>query len=167
LGDRTGGTVVNGGSNEIINTADVASTNDTDPTNNSSSVTVNATPNTGGDPVDPGHGKTPVNNPIAKTIVGKGVSYSASGVTFSLKCSGSCGGIAKLTTLKKVKVKGKKYGKGTVLAKKRYFIGKAGTKKIKLKLTKAGTRVLKSGKVKKASLRITGGTSKVMKVGRR
>ncbi|OJU95680.1 MAG: hypothetical protein BGO23_08735 [Solirubrobacterales bacterium 67-14] len=167
LGDRTGGTIVNGDSNEIINTADVASTNDTDPSNNSSSVTVNATPNTGGDPVDPGHGKTPVNNPIAKTIVGKGVSYSASGVTFTLKCSGACGGTAKLSTLKKVRVKGKKYGKGTVLAKKRYFIGKAGTKKIKLKLTKAGTRVLKSGKVKKASLRIAGGTSKVMRVGRR
>lgn len=153
----------------LQNTAYISTTsNELVISNNNSTATVTAEDTDNYTPVDPVDPEKPApNNPIAKTIVGKGISYSAGGVTFTLKCSGSCGGTAKLSTLKKVKVKGKKYGKGTVLAKKRYFFGKARTKKVTLKLTKAGKRVLRSGKVKKAKLRIAGGTSKVMKVGRR
>ncbi|MCB0861287.1 MAG: DUF11 domain-containing protein [Solirubrobacterales bacterium] len=137
-------------------------------TNNHSTATVVAEDTDNYEPVDPTEPTKPTpNNPVAKTIVGKGVSYSASGVTFTLKCSGACGGTAKLSTMKKVKVKGKKFGKGTVLAKKRYFIGKAGTKKVKLVPTRAGRTILKKGKARKAMLRISGGTRKVVKVRRR
>ena len=54
-----------------------------------------------------------------------------------------------------------------MLAKRTYFVGKAGTKKIKLGLTRAGKAILKSGKAKKAILRVSGKTAKVVKVGRR
>ena len=167
LGDRVSGPITGDGSRDIDNTGKVTSTsNDSDLLNNESSVSVHATLAPVGDPVVDGNGKPPVNNQIAKTIVGKGVTYSASGVTFTLKCSGACGGTAKLTTLKKIKVGGKKFGKGTVLAAKQYFIGKAGTKKVSLKLTGAGRKILKKGKARKAALSISGGTRKVVKVGR-
>ncbi|MCB8914574.1 MAG: DUF11 domain-containing protein [Thermoleophilales bacterium] len=153
----------------IQNTAYISTTSLEDVTsNNSSTATVTAEDTDNFEPVDPTEPTKPApNNPIAKTIVGKGVSYAASGVTFTLKCTGACGGTAKLSTLKKVKVKGKKYGKGTVLAKKRYFIGKAGTKKIRLGLTRAGRSILRKGKARKALLKISGGTRKVVKVRRR
>lgn len=165
LGDRTGTGGGGGETRTIVNTGKVNSDNDTDGSNNESSVTVTASSGSG--TVDPGTGKPPVNNPIAQTIVGKGVSYSASSVSFSLKCSGACGGIAKLSTLSRVKAGGKQFAKGTVLAKRKYFVGKAGTRKIKLGLTRAGKTILKSGKAKKAILRVSGKTAKVVKVGKR
>ncbi|HNH86590.1 MAG TPA: hypothetical protein PLE93_05770, partial [Solirubrobacterales bacterium] len=165
LGLRTGGERVP--SKTIINTANIStSSTESETGNNGSSagINVNGIDNT---PIDndPDPDKPHPNNPIAKTIVGKGVSYSASGVSFSLKCSGTCGGFAKLTTLRKLKVKGKKYGRGTVLARRQYFIGKAGTKKVKLTLTGKGRKILKSGKAHRALLSISGGTRKVVKVG--
>ena len=167
LGDRTAGEHLP--PKQFDNTAYITTTSFefiTD--NNSSTATVIAEDTDNHEPIDPEEPVKPTpNNPVAKTIVGKGVTYSASGVTFTLKCSGACGGTAKLTTLKRVKVKGKSYRKGTVLAAKQYFIGKAGTRSVKLKVTRAGKGILKSGKVKRASLRINGGTSKVMKIGRR
>ena len=100
-------------SKTIINTANIStSSTESETGNNGSSagINVNRIDNT---PIDndPDPDKPHPNNPIAKTIVGKGVSYSASGVSFSPKCSGTCGGFAKLTTLRKLKVKGKKYGR--------------------------------------------------------
>ncbi|MCB0858270.1 MAG: DUF11 domain-containing protein [Solirubrobacterales bacterium] len=137
-------------------------------TNNHSTATVIAEDTDIHEPIDPVDPVKPTpNNPVAKTIVGKGVSYSASGVTFTLKCTGACGGTAKLSTLSRVKAGGKQFAKGTVLAKRTYFVGKAGTKKIKLGLTRAGKAILKSGKAKKAILRVSGKTAKVVKVGRR
>ena len=149
----------------VISTPTIESDSD----NNDSTVTLPGEDTDNHNPVtnDPNPTKPHPNNPIAKTIVGKGVSYSASGVTFTLKCSGACGGTAKLTSIKKVKVGGKKYGKGTVLAARQYFVGKAGTRKVTLRLTDAGRKIIKSGKSKKALLRISGGTRKVVKVGRR
>ena len=166
LGLRTGGERAPAMS--IINTANIStSSSESDIGNNGSSagINVDGIEDTPIVPVDPT--KPHPNNPIAKTIVGKGVSYSASGVTFTLKCSGACGGTAKLTSIRKVKVGGKKYGKGTVLAARQYFVGKAGTRKVTLRLTDAGRKIIKSGKSKKALLRISGGTRKVVKVGRR
>ena len=166
LGLRTGGERAPAMS--IINTANIStSSSESDIGNNGSSagINVDGIEDTPIVPVDPT--KPHPNNPIAKTIVGKGVSYSASGVTFTLKCTGACGGTAKLTSIRKVKVGGKKYGKGTVLAARQYFVGKAGTRKVTLRLTDAGRKIIKSGKSKKALLRISGGTRKVVKVGRR
>jgi len=153
----------------LQNTAYISTTsNEIITNNNSSTATVTAEDTDNYEPIDPVDPVKPTpNNPIAKTIVGKGVSYSAAGVTATIRCSGACGGTAKLSTLNRVKVGGKKFARGTVLAAKEYFIGKAGTRKVKLKLTRAGRTILKKGKAKKAMLRISGGTRKVVKVGRR
>ncbi|MDQ5895314.1 MAG: hypothetical protein QG596_1575, partial [Actinomycetota bacterium] len=137
-------------------------------TNNHSTATVIAEDTDNHEPIDPVDPVKPTpNNPVAKTIVGKGVSYSASTVFATIRCSGACGGTAKLLTTKKVKVGKKSFAKGTVLAAKQYFVGKAGVKKITLKITGKGRTILRSGKAKNALLKISGGTRKVVKVGRR
>jgi uncharacterized repeat protein (TIGR01451 family)/fimbrial isopeptide formation D2 family protein len=153
----------------LQNTAYISTTSNEQVTsNNNSTATVTAEDTDNYTPVDPVDPDKPTpNNPIAKKIVGQGVSYAASGVTFTLKCSGSCGGTAKLSTLKRIKVGGKKFARGTVLAAKRYFLGKAGTRKVKLRLTRAGHKILKKHKARKALLKISGGTRKVVKVRRR
>jgi hypothetical protein len=158
LGNRTAGEHL--AARSFDNTATISTpTIESDTGNNDSTVNLPAEDTDNHTPVvnDPDPDKPHPNNPIAKTIVGKGVTYFKSGVTFTLKCSGACGGTAKLSSIKKVKVGGKKFGKGTLLAKKQFFIGKAGTKKVKLKLTKAGRVILKKGKAKKGLLSISGG----------
>jgi len=167
LGLRTGGERVP--AKTIVNTANIStSSQESNTGNNGSSAGIDAN-GIDDTPIidDPDPDKPHPNNPVAKTIVGKGVSYSASGVTATIHCSGACGGFAKLSTLKKVKAGGKTYAKGAALAGKQYFVGKAGSKKIKLKLTHAGRVILKNHKATKALLRISGGTKKVVKVGRR
>ncbi|MCB0867760.1 MAG: DUF11 domain-containing protein [Solirubrobacterales bacterium] len=168
LGNRTGGEHLP--PRTIVNTAAIStSTLEFNTGNNSSTATVAAEDTDNYTPIvdDPTPDKPTPNNPIATTIVGKGVSYSARGVTFTINCSGPCSGTAKLFTTKKLKAKGKKYRKGTVLAAKRYFIGQAGTRKVTLKVSGKGRRILNSGKAKFALLKLSGGTSKVVKVGRR
>lgn len=168
LGLRTGGEHVPPKS--IVNTAAIStSSNESDTTNNGSSAGIVAEDTDNHTPVvtDPDPGKPHPNSPIAKTIVGKGVTYSSGVVSATIRCSGACGGTAKLTTTKPVKLGGKKFAKGTVLAAKRYFIGKAGTRKVKLKVTAKGRQILKKGKARKAVLTISGGTRKVVTVGRR
>lgn len=166
LGTRTAGEHL--AAKHFANTAFITSSSvESDPDNNDSTVEVPAEDTDNHTPVvnDPDPDKPHPNNPIAKTIVVKGVSYSASGVTFTLKCSGACGGTAKLSTLAKIKVKDKKYSRGTVIGKRQYFIGKAGTKKVKLTLTGNGRRILRSGKAHRALLTVSGTAAKRVGIG--
>ncbi|MDQ5895315.1 MAG: hypothetical protein QG596_1576 [Actinomycetota bacterium] len=166
LGSMTAGESV---PTEIVNTAYVStSTHEDEVGNNQSSHTIAVAGTSDTDPIpEPDPVKPTPNNPIAGTIVGKGVTYSAGGVTFDLNCLGACGGTAKLTSIKGIKVGGKKFARGTLLAKGHYFIGRAGTKRIKLTLTRAGRKAISKGKAKKAVLRISGGSRRVVRVGRR
>ena len=156
------------GARYFNNTAVISTpTIESDTDNNDSTVTLPAEDTDSQTPVvtDPDPDKPHSNSPIAKTIVGKGVSYSASGVAFSLKCSAACAGTAKLTTVKGIKVAGKKYAKGTVIARKRYFIGNAKVKKIKLRLTGSGRVIFRSAKVKRAVLTVSETVGKPVAVG--
>ncbi|MCB0867758.1 MAG: DUF11 domain-containing protein [Solirubrobacterales bacterium] len=173
LGDRTtsGG---QDGSRTIVNTARVVSvTPDPDLSNNQSSVTVTATLGGGSNPVtDPipvVPGKPPVNNPTDQDSHRPGVTLlsarvKAGSVSITLKATGQTSGVAKLVTTKKVKVGGKRYGKGTVLASARYWFGMAGSKKIKLKYNRFGKRVLKQRKARQAKLVVGGKTLGRLKV---
>lgn len=154
---------------QIDNTAYISTVTPEEVTaNNHSTATVIAEDTDNHEPVDPEEPVKPTpNNPVAKTIVGKGVTYAGNAVLATIRCTGACAGTAKLVTTGKVRTAGKKFAKGTVLAAKRYFIGKAGTRKIKLKVTPQGRKILKSGKARKALLAISGGTRKVVRVARR
>lgn len=168
LGLRTGGEHVP--PKTIINTATISTTSPESNTgNNGSSAGVVAEDTDNHTPIDedPDPDKPHPNNPIGATIVGHSVHYSARAVTVKIHCAGKCSGTAKLVTTRRVKAGGKRYAKGTVLAARRYFVGGAGTRKLNLKLTSGGKRILKSGKAKRALLKLSGGTRKVVKVGRR
>ncbi len=175
LGDRTGDGQAPTQPRVIVNTAGVTSTTvDSDLTNNESSATITATPGSGapGDDIPNGDGKPSVNNPTDNASHRPGVTLlrakvKAGGVIIKIKSHGKARGIARLTSVKKVKVGGKRYRKGTVLAKARYSFGRASTKQVRLKLTGAGHKILKKRKARKARLSISGGTSNVVKVGRR
>lgn len=174
LGDNTSTGIGQNGPKEIINTADVTSSAD-DPNlaNNQSSVKVNATPGDGSDPEVPnGDGKPTVNNPTDLDIHRPGVKLRRTKVRrgkvrITVKSRGKARGRARLATVKKIRVRGKRYGKGTVLARTSYRFNRAGTRTIRLRLTRAGHRILRKGKIRKARISISGGTSKVVKVRRR
>lgn len=171
LGDRTGGEVL--APKWIVNTAHVStSTPDPDAANNSSTVGVKARDGETTAPIDDGSGKPVVNNPTGNgkdpkascRIVGRSVKYRNGKVIARLRCSGKTKGVAKLTSIRKVKVAGNWYAKGTLLAKGRYRFAAAGTKKVTLKATWAGRKIIRKGKARRARLDITGGASRVVKV---
>jgi len=153
---------------QIDNTAYISTVTPEEITaNNHSTATVIAEDTDNHDPIDPEEPVKPApNNPVAKTIVGKGVTYAGKVVVATIKCSGACSGTAKLVTNRRFRAAGKRFAKGTVLASKRYVIGKAGTRKVRLKVTPRGRKLLRSGKARKALLKISGGTRKVVRIGR-
>ena len=103
------------------------------------------------------------NNPIAKTRIGGGVFLKKNGVTGTITCTAACSGNAKLVSLKTVKVKGKKFKKGTVLAASRYKLNAAGTKKITLKVKgKKAKQALK--KSKHALIKLSNGTKSKVRI---
>jgi hypothetical protein len=161
LGDRTGGPIVN--SKTMINTAYASTTTyDTDPANNSSSATITVD-GINNDPIIPTPPVKPTpNNPIAITIVGKGVTYSGNSVTTWISCSGSCQGTAKLLTAGAVKMGKKKLARGTVLAKGKFKFNVAGKRKLKLRVNATGRKVLKKGA--KAKLKLSSGKQRVVRV---
>lgn len=175
LGDDTSTGHGQSGPKEIINTADVTSTTeDPDLTNNQSSVTVSATPGDGNPDtgVPEGDGKQTVNNPTDRDVHRPGVKLlrtkiRSGQVRVTIRSKGKSRGIARLVTVKRVKVRGKRFARGTVLAKTRYRFNRAGTRTIRLGLTRAGRTILRKGKARTARISLSGGTSKVVKVGRR
>lgn len=169
LGDRTSGSSGGGDSREIENTGKVATdTPETTYDNNSSSVTITASRT--GATIPDGNGKPPVNNPTDKDSHRPGVTLlsakvKAGKVSVTLKSGGKLSGVAKLVTVKKVKLGGKNYAKGTLIAKSGYSFGKAGTKKVSLKLTNAGRKILKKGKAHKAKVVLGGKSAGKIRIG--
>ena len=143
----------------LINTAMISTISFESQTgNNTSSATVIAEDTDNHNPVNPTQPVKPVpNNPIAKTRIGGSAFLKKSSVTGTITCTGACSGSAKLVSLKTVKVKGKKFKKGTVLAAAAYKLNAAGTKKITLKVksAKAKQAIKKS---KHALIKLSNGT---------
>jgi hypothetical protein len=166
LGDRTYGE--HAVPQVIVNDASVStSSSESDTANNSSSATVTAeetdifTPVTNPPPIKP----TP-NNPIATTIVGKGVTYSARSVFASIRCSAACSGSAKLVTTGAVRVGGRTVKKGSVLARGSYGLGQAGSAKVRLKLNRKGLKLVKGRKLGRGLVRLSSGQSAVVRIRR-
>ena len=146
----------------LTNTAYISTSSiETQTGNNNSSATVTAEDTDNYTPVpDPDPVKPVVNNPIAGRIA------SAHGGTLSLRlsCVSGCEGVAKVTMASTVKVKGKRYKKGTVLAKGRYKITKAGTTVVNIKATRAGKKLFKAKKKNHGLLTLTGGVRKYITI---
>jgi hypothetical protein len=162
LGDRTGGEHLP--PKVIVNTAYITTTSDESSTlNNMSSASFTAEDTDNFTPVPP---KPPVkpapNNPVAATIVGKGVTYSARSVGAWINCSGACSGSAKLLTTGAVSVGGRTIRKGTVLAATAYRFNAAGKRKLKLRVNATGRKVLKKGG--KAVLKLSSGKQVVVRI---
>lgn len=169
LGDRTGGEVL--APKKIVNTAHVSSTTpDPDESNNSSTAKIKAEDGDADKPIDNGSGKPPVNNQTgngkasggnAKTkcrIVGNAVRFSKGKVAIRVRCNGKARGTARLTSIRKVKVGGKWFGRGTLLARGGYNFAAAGVKTITLNTTRPGRRIIATGNARRARLSIPGGT---------
>lgn len=160
LGLRTGGEHLP--PKLLTNTAYISTSSiETQTGNNSSSASVTAEDTDNYTPVpDPDPVKPVVNNPVAGRIA------SAHGGTLSLRlsCISACQGVAKVTTSSVVKVKGKKFKKGTVLAKGRYKIDKAGTSVVHIKATRAGKKLFKGKKKAHGLLTLTGGVRKFITI---
>lgn len=163
LGLRTGGEHLP--PKTFINTAMIStSSEETQTGNNSSSATViaedtdNHTPVTPVPPVKP----TP-NNPVATTRFGGGVFLKKSGVTGTITCTRACSGKAKLLSLKTVKIKGKKFRKGMLLAAASYKLNAAGTKKLTLKVRgRKAKKVLK--KSRRDLIRLSNGSKRIVRI---
>ncbi len=80
----------------------------------------------------------------------------------AVKCSGACVRKAKLLSAKTVKVGHKKVRKGTVLAKGSFRFTSAGKRKVKLKATAKGRKVLKLGG--KAVLKLSSDKKKLIRI---
>ncbi len=162
LGDRTGGE--HAPPKVIINTAFITTTSDESSTaNNMSSASFTAEDTDNYTPVDPVPPVKPTpNNPVGMSIGGSDVAFKGNRVRTTLKCSGACSGKAKLISLKTVKVGKKKVRKGSVLAKGRFKLNKAGKRKLNLKVTKKGRIALK--KTRKAVVVLSSGEKKVVRI---
>ncbi|MDQ2700668.1 MAG: hypothetical protein M3Y23_04995, partial [Actinomycetota bacterium] len=133
LGDRTGGEHLP--PKTLINTAVISTTSFESQThNNSSSATVVAEDTDNHTPVDPVDPVKPTpNNPIAKSKLGANVMFQSGKVVANVTCSGPCSGKALLVTTSRVKLGGKKFRKGTLIAATGYSFKEAGTRKLRLK----------------------------------
>jgi uncharacterized repeat protein (TIGR01451 family) len=143
----------------LVNTAFITTTTpETVTTNNSSSATVTAEDTDNFQPVpNPDPVKPTPNNPIATTIVGRGVTYAGRSVTATLRCSGACSGSVRLVSGTTVFVGARKVTRGTTLASGSYSMGGAGKRSVKLKVNATGRKVLKRGS--RALLRLSSGKS--------
>ncbi len=161
LGDLTGGEHL--APKSIVNTASIStSSNESNTDNNSSSVTVTAEDTDNHTPIDPNEPVKPTpNNPIATKIAGGSATFAKKAVTVTLKCDGSCQGVAKLYSAKPVRLGGKKVKKGTLLASAPYSFTTAGTKKVKLKVNKRGVKVLKKSRT---ALLKAAGAKKIVRI---
>jgi len=172
LGDRTGGEHLP--PKAITNTAQIStSSEETDTSNNSSSVTFEAEDTDNHDPIDEGDGKKPVKNGTGNdrgngkcVIVKRSVKYKRGKVTAKIKCNGAARGLARLNTVKRIKVGHKRFAKGTTLASGSYVARQAGVKTITLRVTRAGKKILRKRSVRKGKLTITGGSSKLVRITR-
>ncbi len=162
LGNMTSGHNV--GPVEIVNTAYITTTsNDSNNGNNQSSATITVNAIGTNDPIpNPPPDKPVVNNPIGMSIGGSDVAFKGNRVRTTVKCSGACSGKARLISVKTVKVGKKKVRKGSVLAKGRFKLNKAGKRKLNLKVTKKGRIALK--KTRKAMLKLSSGEKKIVRV---
>ena len=171
LGVRTGGEHLP--PKTLINTAMISTTSFESQTgNNSSSATVVAEDTDNHTPVpDTPIVKPTPNNPIATSRIGGGVQLSPNAVTATVTCSGVCSGRALLATTSRVRVGGKTFRKGTLLAATGYSFEAAGTKKLRLKVKGNKARKLLK-KSRKALLKLQSntdaaqGASKVVRIRR-
>ena len=168
LGDRTGGE--HAPPKVIVNTANISTSSNENATgNNMNSATVTAEDTDNFTPVpNPPIVKPTPNNPIAMKIAGSDVSLTRNAslrknrVTVRVNCAGRCSGMAKLISVRTVKVGKKKVRKGSVLAKGKYRYNSAGKRKLNLKLTKKGRIAVK--KTRKALLKLSSGEQKVVRI---
>jgi uncharacterized repeat protein (TIGR01451 family)/fimbrial isopeptide formation D2 family protein len=162
LGDRTGGEHLP--PKVIVNTAFITtSSNESSTANNMSSATFTAEDTDNFTPVDPEPPVKPTpNNPVAATIVGKGVTYSARSVLATLNCVGPCRGSARLISSAPVFVGGRQIRRGTVLASASFRFNSAGKRKLKLRVNSAGRKVLRKGG--KAVLKLSSGKKKLVRI---
>ncbi|MBK8294230.1 MAG: DUF11 domain-containing protein [Solirubrobacterales bacterium] len=163
LGLRTGGE--HAPPVTLINTAMISTISFESQTgNNTSSATVIAEDTDNNTPVTPTPPVKPVpNNPVAQTRIGGSAFLKKNTVKGKITCTGACSGKAKLLSLKKVKIKGKKFRKGTVLAVARYKLNAAGTSKLKLKVKgKKAKRVIR--KTKRAQIKLSNGTKRKVRI---
>ena len=160
LGDRTGAEHL--GPNDLVNTAYISTSSDeVVVTNNISTASVSA----GGSFVSPPIGDpAPPEKPVGSGIVeekiestGDSASFGGGVIVVKISCQSACSGVASLVTTRKVKVRHQKFRKGTLLAKGGFKLGKAGTRKAKLKVTGRGRKILKSGKAGGRGLLTTSG----------
>ncbi len=163
LGLRTGGE--HAPPVKLINTAMISTVSFESQTgNNSSSATVIAEDTDNHTPVNPIPPVKPVpNNPISQTRIGGGLFLKKTSLAGTITCTGACSGSAKVLSLKPVKVKGKKFRKGTLLAAAHYKLNAAGTRKVKLKVkgTKA-KQILETSK--HALVKLSNGTKSKVRI---
>ena len=146
---------------EYTNTAYISTSSDESITfNNHSSANVVAEDTDNNTPIDPEDPVKPTpNNPIATAIAGNSVTFNRRSGAARITATGPTSGVAKLTTTKAIKIKGKKFRKGTLIAKGSYSFNAAGSKIVKLKIAgKRGNKVLT--RIRKASLVIPFGARK-------
>ncbi|MGB0119564.1 MAG: isopeptide-forming domain-containing fimbrial protein [Solirubrobacterales bacterium] len=165
LGDRTQGEHL--APVEYTNTAYISTSSDESVTaNNHSSASVVAEDTDNNDPIDPVDPVKPTpNNPVATKVAGGSVKFNGKKGVARIKATGPTSGVAKLVTTKKIKIKGKKFSKGTLIASGKYSFTEAGSKNVKLKTKgKRGAKLLK--KSRKGLLKVTGGTKKIVRLKR-
>jgi uncharacterized repeat protein (TIGR01451 family)/fimbrial isopeptide formation D2 family protein len=162
LGDRTGGEHLP--PKVIVNTAFITTSSiESSTANNMSSASFTAEDTDNFTPVDPEPPVKPTpNNPVATTIVGKGVTYAARSVVATLNCNGPCRGSVRLLSSGSRLVAGKRIRKGTVLARGSFRFNSAGKRKLKLRVNAAGRKVLKKGG--RAVLKLSSGKTKLVRV---
>lgn len=163
LGLRTGGEHLP--PKTLINTAMISTVSFESQTgNNTSSATVVAEDTDNYTPVDPTEPVKPTpNNPVATTRLGGGAFFKKNKVTATVTCSGACSGTGKLISLKKVKVRGKKFRKGSVLAAGKYRLNAAGTKKLTLKVKGRKAKLILK-KIRKGKIKLSSGTRKNVRI---
>ena len=152
---------------EYTNTGYISTSSDESITfNNHSSATVVAEDTDNHTPIDPVVPVKPTpNNPIATAIAGNSVSFNRRGGSATITATGPTSGVAKLTTTRTIKIKGKKFRKGTLIASGSYSFTEAGSKNVKLKVAgKRGAKVL--SKSSKGLLKVTGGAAKIVRLNR-
>jgi hypothetical protein len=162
LGDRTGGE--HAPPKVIVNTAFISTSSiESDTNNNMSSASFTAEDTDNFTPIDP---KPPVkptpNNPVATTIVGRGVTYSGRTVKALIRCSDTCRGSARLISTGTVKVGNRTLRRGTVLAAGSYRSNQAGRRTLSLRVNWKGRKVLKRGRG--AILRLSSGKQRFVRI---
>jgi hypothetical protein len=177
LGDRTSGELT--GPGEVHNTAQISTTSGEDNTdNNSSPATVSVQDSGPAPPVPNGNPDKPVvNNPVGNQVAGTPIvpRVVAGKVTQKkrrylarITCPAACSGTATLLTSRKFRLNGNRIAKGSVLAKGSYSLSQAGTVKVRLKPTRLGRRVLRSGKkINRAVVSFSSGNEQPVRIKRR